>query len=664
MPFFLRKSTDVNSLRLSFLTSFYLFSFALLTIWIYHFAWHGDFHYDDYANLGGLAQVFSGGVFHAHAGLMFVLNGVAGPTGRPLSMLSFLIDGSGWPNNPSNMLYTNSLLHVINGLMLAAVFLNFGRLRNWPLANAAWIAVISAAIWMLLPLLASASLMVVQRMTLLSSGFMLLGLWLYLHGRLIVQKAPVAATVWMLLGLFVGTFLGLLAKEQAALLPFLILILELTLLPPAQWPTPRWHNFGRLLRGSFLWLPALFILMYLARTIWMAEAVYATRDFSLGQRLSTESVILWEYLRLAFFPRAQAFGPFHDDFSLYTGWLNAWVWAAVIGWVVVITAAVAFRKKAPLFTFAVFWFLVAQLLESTVIPLELYFEHRNYLAIAGPVFGMVALVMRYAFNAHRVAILAGLLFLYTLLQAAILFQTTSLAGQPALAAEIWFAEHPKSERAVQYEGNKLIEKGQVMQAIHVLDRAASLNQHPADIELQALVVACQSQAETPARLNARLNQVLINAPLASSLSSWADSLGELMKTLKTGGCGGVITADTIRKLAHAALQNPRFSVDPQRRANMHVLLATLEIYLRDLPASMDELEKALKNVTDTETLELTLNTLNSAGLYADGLDILKKYPLPNVSNPWLEAEQHRSIDKLKAKQNNLIREHADKNQKK
>ncbi|MEG1806348.1 MAG: hypothetical protein RR327_08155, partial [Clostridia bacterium] len=38
------------------------------------------------------------------------------------------------------------------------------------------------------------------------------------------------------------------------------------------------------------------------------------------------------------------------------------------------------RKKYPLITLAILFFFAAHLMESTVIGLELYFEHRNYIA--------------------------------------------------------------------------------------------------------------------------------------------------------------------------------------------------------------------------------------------------------------------------------------------
>ncbi len=54
-----------------------------------------------------------------------------------------------------------------------------------------------------------------------------------------------------------------------------------------------------------------------------------------------------------------------------------------------ILTALVRRKKWPLFAFAVLWFFAGHALESTFLPLEYFFEHRNYLPLLGPIFALV-----------------------------------------------------------------------------------------------------------------------------------------------------------------------------------------------------------------------------------------------------------------------------------
>src|SRR5699024_8372087 len=100
------------------------------------------------------------------------------------------------------------------------------------------------------------------------------------------------------------------------------------------------------------------------------------------------------------------------------------------------------KNRWPLF--ALLWFFVAHLVESTVIPLELYFEHRNYLAIAGPLLALVALASQWAQNDKpRQRITIGLFSAYGLLLASVLWQVTSLFGQNPVAAQLWHEQHPQ-----------------------------------------------------------------------------------------------------------------------------------------------------------------------------------------------------------------------------
>ena len=63
--------------------------------------------------------------------------------------------------------------------------------------------------------------------------------------------------------------------------------------------------------------------------------------------------------------------------------------ASIVAIVLLVATAWKYRKKAPVYTFAVFWFLGGHILESTVVPLELYIEHRNYLPLLGPIFAVI-----------------------------------------------------------------------------------------------------------------------------------------------------------------------------------------------------------------------------------------------------------------------------------
>lgn len=621
----------------------FLWTALALTASLYSLGWAGTWHFDDIPNLSGLHNVFDEGSLNSNQAWQFILTGQAGPLGRPIALASFLIDGSAWPSTPESMLYTNTLIHMLNGALLCGVLFSIGRLKRWPTEQSALIAAFSASLWLLMPLLASSSLMAVQRMTLLSSSFMLLGLWIYLLGRLHLEHAPWRGMAVMAGALSLATLAGAFTKEQAVLLPALILVLEALLLPAPHLSSPLARRIWPWFIFVALVLPTLLIAAFLLRIALFWEGAYALRDFNLPERLWTESLILWEYVRLAFLPRAIEFGPFHEGYPVRGATLAtitaafAWGSALAAGWIL--------RRSSPLPLFAATWFLTAHVLESTVIPLELYFEHRNYLAIVGPVFAMVAGTWLWASKHGRKPLAATLLGLYTLLIAGILLQTTSLFGQPALAAEIWHIQHPDSARAAQYLAQRKTQEGDTETALKVIDRTAAALNHPADLTLQGLQLACPT-APFP-ELETRLAKALMELPHAPNRFAIIQTLDQLKALHDQDKCQGFLTAEALASIAKAALSNPRIAAMAQNRANLHVFLGTLYIDSRELDNTLYHLYAALDSVTDIETLRLTVATLNSAGLYHEARVLLEERAKALKPHPFLRSQMTNEIAMLR-----------------
>lgn len=623
----------------------FLLVLLALGIFLYSFGWSGGWHFDDPPNLGGLAYVFSQGQIDAEAALEFVFSGDAGPLGRPISLASFLIDGSGWPVYPSEILRTNTLLHGINGLLLWGVLFNLGRLRDWPQAKAAWLAALGASLWLLLPLSVSGVLMAVQRMTVLSSSFMLLGLWLYLSGRAYLGQPGLRAWLLMAGGLGLGTLLGVLTKEQAGILPLLAWVLESCWLTPPQFITTTQRRSWLGFKLLFFYLPATIIGAYLLHIVWIADSAYAVREFTLGERLWTEAVILWDYLRLAFVPRAVALGPFHDDYPIYTA-SSPPALVAASAWLGVCVLAFASRRSTRLPLLAILWFAVAHLVESSVVPLELYFEHRNYLALTLPLFVLLTATWHWAEKRHTERLLALGVGAYGLLLAGVLFQTTTLfGGQPLIAAQLWYGQHPSSIRAGQYLGQHQSQMNQVESALQTLDATAQLRPNAGTLSLQGLQLACVLD-KPMAELQARRDQVLRELPLAPQRFSIIDTLDKLKILHTRKDCGGFIQQDDLLAIAQAALNNPRIAGIAQERSNLHVFMASLFIDAKQLGPTMEHLLAALQAVPSTQNLQLTAVVLKSAGIGGEMAEILEQNPPHWPRNPWLRQRMQKEWQEL------------------
>lgn len=288
---------------------------------------------------------------------------------------------------------TNLLIHVVNtGLLMYLLFL------LWPLfkfpAYFCRIQVLSSValitcVWALHPLQVSTVAYVVQRMTSMAATFVLLGLCLFVYGRKLLQMNFSRGLSYMTIGVIAGTGLGLLSKENAALLSCYAAVIEFTLFKRKELST-RQIGFLYAFYTVFVVLPVCLVLFYYFIVPGNLIASYGGRPFSLSERLWTEARILWFYLSLLSFPDITSMGLFHDDIRVSHGWLQPISTViAVFAWVGMILLAVVLRNRLPVFIFALLWYLVGHSMESSFLPLELVYEHRNYL----PSIGVIVLIV-------------------------------------------------------------------------------------------------------------------------------------------------------------------------------------------------------------------------------------------------------------------------------
>ncbi|MCX8017196.1 MAG: hypothetical protein N2690_04760, partial [Rhodocyclaceae bacterium] len=321
---------------------------AALAYGLYQPGLAGGFLFDDIPNLEDLGVY--GGVVDWTSLKTYVLSGWSGPLGRPVSLLSFLLDDNTWPSQAGGFKRTNVLLHLLCGLLLTWVTLLYLRLAGADEQKAQWCALLAAGCWLLHPYMVSTTLYVVQRMAQLSFLFMLGGLVLYLYGRSRIAQAPRQAYAWMTAGVMGGTALAVLSKENGALLPLLIGVIEFCL-PPQSGPSKRW-------RAVFLGLPSLAVLAYLASLINFAPDVWPERQFNQKERLLSEARIVWEYLYYLYLPQIEGRGLFQDGYPISRNLLEPWVTLpAVVGIFFLAAAGVVLRRRWPVLSLAILFFL-------------------------------------------------------------------------------------------------------------------------------------------------------------------------------------------------------------------------------------------------------------------------------------------------------------------
>ena len=492
-------------------------------------------------------------------------SGGSSPLSRPLSMASFAVNYYVAGMDAYYFKLVNLGIHLLNGVLvfaLARLLLGLHlRIRGAADDNAAsWVAIAVAALWLLHPFNLTGVLYVVQRMTSLAALFTLAGLALYLHGRKSLLDGNRSGFFAIGAAIFVFTPLAALCKENGVLLPLLILVTEATLL---RWSAPD-HESRRILAaivGLSVAVPLLFGLFYVLKNPDLILGGYAWRDFSLTERLMTEARVLWFYLNMIVLPGMGEMGLHHDDILISRSLFSPWTTLpAIAGLLLLAAGAFALRNRQPLLTFGIVFFFAGHAMESTIIPLELAFEHRNYL----PMFGILLPLAYYALDSRlhvssvRVRRIAFLLLI-------ILF-----AGLTASRAQQWgdtlqmrtleVERHPRSVRAhtdlaalYNYLPPTSNEDAIDLYNKALLHYRQAADNAPSNIAGLIGMLAVNAQRRLPVdetllvALEQRLATVPIGPPNKNSLIGAARCMG-------SGECA--VSAEVVERLYRAALSNP------------------------------------------------------------------------------------------------------------
>ena len=515
---------------------------AVFTTWfIYSQSQNLTWQFDDYANLKGLAQASD------RAGLIdFVFGGVAGPSGRPISLLTFLPNYADWTENPWGMVQLNLIIHCLNGLMIFAIVIRIFEEDDYFRGKYAYcVSTMCTLFWILAPINASGILMPVQRMTEVSAFFVFMGIWLYLVLRQRYATIPsFSGTISLLMVVAIFTALAVLAKENGVVLLGLVALIEGLVF------FKRWHESKYAKKWSML-------IVLLASVVPFAIAVHVVkgweginihfnnyRGYSFSDNIATQLTISWEYIRQMVSPRAALLGPFHDNYSI-RGFGGVLPYIAIAAWFALLAFAIyglkrshntAVRIVAKYLLFAILWYWTAHQVESTVIPLELYFEHRNYIPSIGVyIFLSVALVVLYRHGQKKVAVLVGgsLILLFQVFN---LQQLTSVWGQPAVAHELWYKNNPHSTRALQalatsYEGAGRTFEAEIIVENFIIDNNA------ADVAIQFFEEFCSRNSPEISRR--RLDQIYLMASQMSAPAGLTTGLAKMGNSIRAGRCQSV-----------------------------------------------------------------------------------------------------------------------------
>ena len=236
------------------------------------------------------------------------------------------------------------------------------------------IALAAALLWAVHPLQTNTVTYIVQRMTSMATLFCLLSMLCYVKARLQPRTRVILFAASLLFAI-----MALLSKENSGMLPVMIAGYEIFFLQQAG--SKAGDNKKMLLRISMALVIFVLVCLFFLGTDPLARILngYSIRDFTLGQRLLTETRIVFHYLGLLILPLPSRLNLAYD-YPLSTGLLTPpLTLLAMIGIFLLVFLVFFLYRRDRLTGFALFWFLVNLVIESSVIPLELVFEHRMYM---------------------------------------------------------------------------------------------------------------------------------------------------------------------------------------------------------------------------------------------------------------------------------------------
>ena len=381
---------------------------ALFVFMLYSNTLEGPFVYDDLSNIQA----------NPHIRLtQFNLEDIktAGlnkdSSNRPISFISFSLNYYFHKYDVTGYHLINILIHITTGLLLFFLLKTTLSLPSLQSEYKApfWIPFIAVMLWLIHPINTQSVTYIVQRMNSMAAMFYILAFLLYVKGRLadIRWKKHVLFAACTLSGA-----LSLGSKEIAATLPFFILLYE-------------WYFFQNLSShwlkrhlkpfAAILILVAIGVFFYLgAHQIEKILMGYDGYDFTLTQRLMTQFRVVLFYLSLLLFPHPSRLNLEHDfplSYSLIDPITTLLAMTAIVG---LIGLSIWKRKRDRLLSFCILWFFGNLVIESTVIPLELIYEHRIYLPSMFVCLLTVILAYRFKFyNKLGIATLCALLVIFS-----------------------------------------------------------------------------------------------------------------------------------------------------------------------------------------------------------------------------------------------------------
>lgn len=453
---------------------FALISLAFLILTLYGNSFYCGWHFDDYPNIVNNQNVHLNILSWKEITKAFY---DGDSIGRPFAYLSFALNYYFGGTNVFGYHLVNILIHFIASIFL---FLFIYQTLKLPILNGKYennayaISLLATFFWAVSPVQVNAVTIIVQRMASMAGMFYIMAMYFYLKGRIACERWG-KNIYFVLCGITCVFAFG--SKENAIILPVIMLIYDILLIQGISW-----HH---IIRKKMIFILFISLLLFLLAVFCIDFSTlfdgYEIRPFTLKDRLLTQPRVVLYYISLLLYPIGFRLTLLHD-IEISTSIIQPWTTpTAIIIIFMLIGLALFMSKRKPIISFCILFFFLNHLIEGSFIPLELIFEHRNYIPsmlFFLPIAIFAIYVLDYFAYKKNVQFLPAFLIIFMLAGEG---HTTHMRnGVLDNSLKLWYDNVFKSPNLSIVHNNlgkDYVDKGLYLKGVHEFNKAIELDRY-------------------------------------------------------------------------------------------------------------------------------------------------------------------------------------------
>jgi len=393
---------------------------------------------------------------------------------RPLANFSFAVNFLFHQYDVSGYHVVNLIIHIINALLIWLITRQTLRLCH---SEDPIVPFFAAVLWLVNPLHTQSVTYIVQRMNAMATLFYLLSLSCYIQARVSSAAGPGGIKPRLLyMTCLSAAVLGLASKEIVTILPVMLLLYEWFFFRNLDqtWPKKQLPWMSLAIVSIF----ALAVLYTDGAPLEKIRHMYAKQTFSMDQRLLTETGVIIYYISLIFFPHPSRL-TIDYDFPVSSAPTEPLSTALAITAIIMLIIGAGYAAgKHRLISFAILWFLISLVIESSFLGLYLIFDHRTYLPSIFPVIGLVWLLFTHIRPKALIVIMLCLIIGVNVIWTS---RRNNVRSDAILLWQDAADKVPGKARPYNDLGFSLLQEGKTEQAIVSLSRGLLLDPYNQDI---------------------------------------------------------------------------------------------------------------------------------------------------------------------------------------